>query len=1583
MKGSNNSGGGATSPYPSPLLQAINHSDDHHASASGIESGGVPPAMAEPGTSNYYASGNSPITLSNAASPLSPEVNHTDYMYAMNAHHNMQMLSNSTSLSSAALEDSQKHSYHPIDFMVMAAEASAGNLAESLESGRMQRYSGELSPLGGAGMAMATGQHSTEQSSFVATSEQVQLSPLLPHSTTYGFGSPEGPQNKLYAPPSSPASGLEASYGPTPSSMPAAASTYAKALPDFPQRNHSIVFSDMSKQLQPQLSPNNSMVSTTTNTVDKSPLDPSMTARDITPSRLLAPSQDVSRSPFLHSPDSSVDTHRSTITTPFSELQRGAGGRGSTFPTNRLPNPPERPPSHLPLDAAFLADSQRSTTDVAGVKSSKQSTPIATLLSNPPSSAKAIPYQTPLALLAPRSSSSGSTLAVPSASVDAAPSDSQHNADKERPSSASGGSGSQRSAEAVGAVVHPPQPPPIPPSSQPSALTILPPSVPAAHAQRPRKGSLSASGSSSSSSPLSSAASQHSQKQPLPSPSEPAQPFPTPTTSAAETDLLTHFTPLIQQADYLKSDVKGIACTSAFTMGDMASTTVKLRLLRHEVLGRAEPIPAIQQSAISAGREKRLKTMPKREGRSEGATKAEKGASGEPSPPSRVVDVGDFHDTLVVFDNVLLSISFALWGSVAYYNELVRGLLRYCAADVAAQHKDAVGEERGTVPKSAADSKSRLKVPFSSVLRFLNHCGVDVLVMSSNRRAASSFCAKRQQVRRRLCRASAAACAALNRELTAGTEDPENQGDGSLAQLSPQPPPQDQTPNSRNTSEPLRRVLIALSYDSRQQLWCPLTVSRPVRQIAAAWHEHRRLTHRQARRKERRERRCEEMKAEAEKKKAAVEAKLNAWHQRMHALCQVENAPAAPAATEAASAQGISGEEPALQHVPVVMRSTDATTDGSNSPMVKVDSKLPFDGVLYPNLMQMDVSFGVILKQSMHPLFGIPRLRLIVGVPLGVSSCALGLALIIYVAKTTTVCFFDSITELCAVVDKDLTGSSGSDSSQGVSCYSIIANSALSGFQSKLSDQFLYGHLVSPGNCLIVTICCLFAATVNSALIPFFAVRYLALGGVQPLFHYVLQAAQVLLGAITCAFAAYVLFCFHGRRHTIACGAMKAADAMLCYSRVQSCGSQYSYAAYTRLRGPNVALILSIVYLVLCVLHWLVSFLPVVPSASRQDAIPTATPDTYTFRPSLFAPDGPTPKEVQQLRHVIQAPLRQDVRQCVQQQDRLLTASTTIGEMMQANRAQSLKQMKLNEQRRLRRAQPFGKKLTKNRDGSNGRSIDKWGRGGRSGGRQQRYLVWGDETNDNPNSSSDSDSTRSDAAVTAAPPRDRKVVLAPRLVERVNEIGAKVRARALQPPQTLHSSRPARAASDSEALNSMAKRPPGLNPLALSSPAPTSAAGCVGSSVSPFYRKSSSPRKVVVIAENSVGSDDAPESSVAAASHMARSPSLAAESRLSIHAATRALSSPRKATQTDSILSVQQPMSRSQPLARATTPMLTSESSCRHSSVSAAHRKMSLDAFRLSQSARSTSSARPSVVSSAVESEIDRIASRLRSAHPS
>ncbi|KAG5492868.1 hypothetical protein JKF63_01448 [Porcisia hertigi] len=845
-----------------------------------------------------------------------------------------------------------------------------------------------------------------------------------------------------------------------------------------------------------------------------------------------------------------------------------------------------------------------------------------------------------------------------------------------------------------------------------------------------------------------------------PSPPSPPPPPPPPQnpklpTAAAAANLL-HFAPLIQQFDFHKTDIKNIASTSTFTMENVKTVPVKLRLLRHEVLSRAEPIANVRQAAMRAGRVK--------------APRPNSSTKQCESLP-RVVDVADFHDTLVIFDNALLAISFALWGSVAPYNDLVRALLAFCVPDLLShlknsskrndvindispserQRADAVAEAAASVSQPPTE-KTRVRVSFSSVLRFLNHYGIDILVISANRKAASSFCAKRRHVHQGCCPPPADTSSAT----------------------SPSPMMSEGDANKPGTSAaPLRRVLVALSYNFKEALWCPLTTSRPIRRVASHWHEYRRTQRRYARRNARRAKREADAEAAAKAENDAIVAKLMAWQQRTAPYRQKQHCEAGHAIDEPAPC-GVFADAADSQPYPVTIPDSN-NGGGSEMSTLKPGNRPPFHNVLYPNLVQTDVGFTLLLRQGLHPLFTMVRLHLTLCAPLGCITLLLGLALIIYVSKTTDVCLFDTRLGQCVDVRR-------SDSTGGSGCLALLSSLSPSVYQADIVKGYLYGPPSAPGNCLIVTICCNFAAVLGNVLMVYFAVRYLALGGTRLRFLHVLRSVQAVLGAIVCAFAAYVVFLLHSRFHILPCSSLAATNTVLCTAHLENCSDRYAYVAHAPLNSTNVALVLACVYLAFCVLHWLVAVLPVLPSRDTQDLVPTATPDTYAFRPNPFAPDGPTPAELDELQKAMQPTLRQELRLYTEARDRLLTTTTTIGEMMHANRVKSLKQMRLNEKRRQRRMRPFQKRPQE--DGNQERAREG------SPGKGQGYMaLWGGKKLANRHSSSRSSSwSLSDSDLEHA---HHSVVLAPRLVQRVAEIGARVQERGL-PTETISPTTPVR-----------------------------------------------------------------------------------------------------------------------------------------------------------------------------------------------
>ncbi|KAG5492333.1 hypothetical protein GH5_01251 [Leishmania sp. Ghana 2012 LV757] len=1248
----------------------------------------VPPVNPAP----FYARESSRASYP-AAEPsrLSPAADASVYAYPMDAPKNP--LDNSgASLDFAGLEDSQKHSYHPIKFMGCSSGAGSPKSADfvhhqSVSTHPTRTDAASATPALGAKSALAAPPEHTLAQSIVHTA--------TPFGPVSGAGAvlADGSSLSLFSASKSPAFFCDSLN-----------SLHALGVP---------------VPLQ-QLTETRAQSSTRVSQIDAAAAVPPIVVRDANPSRLTASALDFPRLPTQPQPPSETLSHSirqiHKLSTPFSDTPQGV---------SRLPLAPA-PQSLTSLGSGSRRSSEG---DVLGLRSNKpQVVPLARKTRN-----------TPLALLESSSSSNGDSGGGKKRGGDS----------PARPAFSSSTSSSRgRSDEAYETSdpqALPPLVPQAPPQGQPSSL---PPPPPTPVASFPTL-------STPSSSPLATTSGLRG---------APLQ------VSFSALDLIpallqlqqweqpaaagfVHFSPIIQQFDFHKTDIKNIACTSVFTLGDVSTLAVRLRLLPHEVLGRAEPIANIQQAAMRAGRVKvwKPKTSDKKRALTPGV--APPGAA--PEPP-RVVEVADFHDTLAVFDNALLAISFALWSSVAPYNDLVRALLAFCAPDLRLRSggKTKRNDENGgaaVADKPQADAvataaasastqeapKRRIRVPFSSVLRFLNHCGVDVLVMSSDRKCASSFCAKRRHV------------FAGGRRPSAGfayaTQTASELGGGGAGETAA-------------AAASLRRVLVALSYDQKEALWCPLTTSRPLRHVASQWSDYRRSQRRQTRRDARREKRKAEAEAAAQAKRDAIKTQLLAWQQRIAPNGQgPQQSEAGAKDAAAASFRSIATATDGVPHV-IIDVPGDSPSDGSKTPSLKSGDGLPFHKVLYPTLVQTNLSFTLLLRQGLHSLFAMVRVRLMVGVPLGCVVVLFGIALIVYVSKTTDVCLIDLSAGQCVDV-----GCSDSDSG----CIALLTSFVPATYDAALSRRYLYGPPMAPGKCLIVTICCSFAALLDNVLIVFFAVRYLALGSIQPCFMHVLRGVQAVLGAIVCAFAAYVLSIFHRRLNVLPCSALVAGDAVLCEARLQRCGYRYAYGAHGPLKGANVALILTCVYLVLCVLHWVVAALPVLPSVVTQDLIPTATPDTYAFHPSLFAPDGPMPPEVDQLRHAMQPPLRQELRHHSRARDRLLTTMTTIGEMMQANHVNSLKQTKLNEERRQQRARPFQKH-------SHGDGDERRGPKDRRGG-YPRYVVVGAEGQST--SRRRSSSLRSTDA--GAGQSRGSVVLAPRLVKRVAEIGCRLQERTI------------------------------------------------------------------------------------------------------------------------------------------------------------------------------------------------------------
>lgn len=789
---------------------------------------------------------------------------------------------------------------------------------------------------------------------------------------------------------------------------------------------------------------------------------------------------------------------------------------------------------------------------------------------------------------------------------------------------------------------------------------------------------------------------------------------------------LAAFTPIIQQRRYRKTDIKRIANTGEYTFENISDLPVAVKPLRHTLLARVEPSVVLRKRALHAGRVKPLQGRPTHTSLNNCSPEGHVGRRESP----REVDVYDFLDTNLVFENVLLALCFSLWGTLAHYNGVVQGILSYAAPPI---------------PASAPPSRrvpTKMKMPLDTILRWLNEHGVDVLILSHNRNCASSFCAKRRQISRQ----NPSALAPSLSGTTAGFHTGAEVDAAAVPPASTQPVTEDATsgmpeadPKGKQQktvevkgSHLHKRVLVALSFDRRHHLWCPLTTSLPIREIAQKRHETRRQIRAYQRRQQRQ---VEKLAAKEAAKKREMEdmaEKLKAWQQRNTDIAAGISLPALP----------FSGQQAAMQAtdpLPLVpaQPSSDDITESRKDPSTpsKPASRLPFAGISYPNLVQTDVGFLLMLRQGTHQMLWPTRIRLFVALPLSLIAVGFGIALLVYFRAAAAVCLYDNTNESCVeTVNSSASGSQYSD----VDCSEWLSPSL---YSSSLVWRFLFSSAVSVGNAIVVSICTVFVALLDGVLMVFFAIRFLALGGVRPCFFHVLHVLQLILGAIACAFSAYAISVFRVRRHTVTCSMMSSIDSALCSARTAQCGGNYTYYAFLPSNEPNTALILAVIFLAMCALSWFISFLPLLPATRVQDDIPIAVPDTYAFQPSFFAPDGPSPNEVERLRSALQQPMRLELQRHVKERDRLLTATTTIGEMMDASRLKSLQQIKRNVARHRRMAASENQSRQKKKV-------------------REHYLVVSDGVESSRSSSTDS-----------------SIVLAPRLMQRVDEISRRVDSR--------------------------------------------------------------------------------------------------------------------------------------------------------------------------------------------------------------
>lgn len=668
------------------------------------------------------------------------------------------------------------------------------------------------------------------------------------------------------------------------------------------------------------------------------------------------------------------------------------------------------------------------------------------------------------------------------------------------------------------------------------------------------------------------------------------------------------FVPLIQQLDYRKSDIKRIAETSVYTCTDLVSSMeVSLQTKRTAALGKLDPVERVMREMIQSGVPKTL----------------------ELAQVIPHVTIHDFTSAAVGYDSIILALSLALWGSVLYARDIVAAARRYFNAVLTEEEKQ--------------NHRTRLRVTLSVFLSWLNEEGIDVLIMTSDREACSSYCAKHAaaddlQRRSRYCRIG------LNPRESLVDLPMVSTLNADTLQLSDAVSTAISLP-AANSSE--TRVLAALEYDVKRKLWGPVTTARRIRAAEHAAYRGRRHQRKLQRQSRRRTARRAARQAAAEEAARNIAAKLAEWEEYKQRI-----------ETEVIVDHGTVILPP--NHVEEFLFKevlSKPSTDG-----------LPFEHMEYPTIIQTDFAVGTLLREATHPVLSNTRWKLFLGSILAILSACCAVALIVYVQRSYSVCAFSRSLNRCVATAAD--GSLDN-------CLQYVTV----GFSSSPIIRYLFGMPLSVGNVLVVVVSLEMVATCFGVLLIVFATRFMATGSRRPGYLYLIQGCHALLSVVALGFAAFALSHLSRRSSILSCRAFKNIDRALCTNKLESCPDFY-YQVSPGTAVPGLPLALGIVLLVLCALELAVALVPALPSRSVRRELPTATPQTQAFRPSRFAPDGISSEQVAELQRTIHPRLREQLQRHIEMQEQLLKRSLTVGEMMQAHREFSLRQMNRTNQKK-------------------------------------------------------------------------------------------------------------------------------------------------------------------------------------------------------------------------------------------------------------------------------------------------------------
>ncbi|CAD2216570.1 hypothetical protein ADEAN_000403200 [Angomonas deanei] len=739
-----------------------------------------------------------------------------------------------------------------------------------------------------------------------------------------------------------------------------------------------------------------------------------------------------------------------------------------------------------------------------------------------------------------------------------------------------------------------------------------------------------------------------------------------------------HFTgqymPLVAQHNYHKSDIKLLSVASEYTFGDLQSCDYVIEAVTSSLLLKLEPKEVIKAKYEKMSKVKSIDAKLKRQQQRQALSTRERRRSTSVTTQELPMEAKvarhaiepltpyDVSNGLIAYDNLMMAISFALFKTVTYTNALVELADQYFREiresnfrKERAKRKEGRKEEDWDAHLSSSsgsytDLKTfRVKVSVPTLFRWVNSLGIDVLVVSEDRRAASSFCAKKNTLVRN----------GLNSEVVVKK--------GPITELSSLG--SDSQPFTHESSvedDTPKRILVVLEYDSKRQLWSPLTIKEPIRETAAYVREENRL-----RRKEKHKLFLETLREEEKAKQKreeqqALEAKRIAW---INKNVQAEEQ------WRVSHTATLAAPDPLLD--PRIVKegapAEDKTTAGN---------QLPFSTFVYPNLTQTDCGCIPVLKQSMHPIFGCIRIKLFLGLLLSVCGLAIGIASLVFTSVHVATCVFSTATGQCI------------PSADSSSCQTRLF-SGLEKLGGNIAKSVLFGAPVAGGNALVVAISLQFVYLLCLLMVVFMATRFMATKSKKAVCFYVLQIVHVLMAAVMCAFSAYAVYYLKNIANAFQCASLSSRQQVYCDTLYEVCASSglVFQVQYKTSKDSTTVFALTLVFTILCGLELLIALLPLLPKKAVQEQLRMAVPDTIAFLPNYYAPDGLHSAAQRELLHQqIRPTVKKDIRHQIKKKGRVLTHNASIGQMMQINREQSLQRMQLKQKKQVHHRRREGRR---------------------------------------------------------------------------------------------------------------------------------------------------------------------------------------------------------------------------------------------------------------------------------------------------